>query len=222
MHKFKKLIFSYYCLLHNFFNRNCIKIVNDNNEFIRKNVILKGLTLTILGKNNKILIDQFCLIKNLNIKINGKNNFLYIGKEAVIISGDFKILGNDTTMKIGDKTSIRGASFNAIGEGKKLVLGSDCMLGDGIKIWTGDAHPIIDLKTKKQIAKPEDIIIGDRVWIGSDCLILKGARIGNNCILGTKTIFKGKLKNNCLVVGNPARILKNNIEWQRKRMYKDK
>ena len=99
MHKFKKLIFSYYCLLHNFFNRNCIKIVNDNNEFIRKNVILKGLTLTILGKNNKILIDQFCLIKNLNIKINGKNNFLYIGK-AVIISGDFKILGNDTTMKL--------------------------------------------------------------------------------------------------------------------------
>jgi len=221
VNKFKKLIFSNYCLVHNFFSGNSIKIGNKSNEFTRKSVILKGLNLTILGKNNKIFIDKYCLIKNLKIKINGKNNFLYIGKEAVVVSGDFKILGNDTIMKIGDKTSIRGASLNAIGEGRKLLLGSDCMLGDGIKIWTGDAHPIIDLNTKKQIAKSEDIIIGDHVWVGSDCLILKGARIGDNCILGTKTLFKGKLKNNCLVVGNPARILKNNIEWKRKRMYKD-
>ena len=113
---------------------------------------MKGLNLTILGKNNKIFIDKYCLIKNLKIKLMEKI-ILYISKEAVVVSGDFKILGNDTIMKIGDKTSIRGASLNAIGEGRKLLLGSDCMLGDGIKIWTGDAHPIIDLNTKKQIAK---------------------------------------------------------------------
>ncbi len=59
------------------------------------------------------------------------------------------------------------------------------------------------------------MIIGNHVWIGENALILKGVKIGDNSIVGAGSVVTKDVPNNSIVAGNPARIIKNNINWER-------
>jgi acetyltransferase-like isoleucine patch superfamily enzyme len=55
----------------------------------------------------------------------------------------------------------------------------------------------------------EPISIGDDVWIGANCTILKGARIGNGCIVATgAVVLGGDYPDRSLIAGNPAKAVK--------------
>jgi acetyltransferase-like isoleucine patch superfamily enzyme len=51
--------------------------------------------------------------------------------------------------------------------------------------------------------------IGKNVWIGVNCIILKGVTIGENSILGAGSVVVNDIPPNVLVRGNPAKIIKN-------------
>ena len=53
-------------------------------------------------------------------------------------------------------------------------------------------------------------IIGDNVDIGCNCGIFGDIVIGNNVKIGAGTILTKSVPDNCVVVGNPARIMKQN------------
>ncbi|WP_434640817.1 DapH/DapD/GlmU-related protein [Thermoanaerobacterium thermosaccharolyticum] len=76
-----------------------------------------------------------------------------------------------------------------------------------------DFHYVIENGNKK--INTDDIIIGDHVWIGSNVSILKGVRIENNSIIAANTVVTKDIPQNCLVAGNPAKIVKENISWVR-------
>ena len=38
-----------------------------------------------------------------------------------------------------------------------------------------------------------DIVVGDDVWIGYDCIILAGSRIGKGSVIGARSIVKGEI-----------------------------
>lgn len=49
------------------------------------------------------------------------------------------------------------------------------------------------------------------------CIILKGSQISNNTVVGAGTIVTKKYEEpNCILAGNPAKIVKRNIDWDRK------
>ncbi len=55
---------------------------------------------------------------------------------------------------------------------------------------------------------PKEINIGKNVWIGSNVIILAGSTIGDNCVVGAGSVLRGKFKNNTLILGNPAVVVK--------------
>jgi serine O-acetyltransferase len=59
----------------------------------------------------------------------------------------------------------------------------------------------------KQGGKP---VIGDRVEILTNAVITGDIRIGNDCVIGPGAVVYKSIPNNCVVVGNPAYILKEN------------
>ncbi|GHV88631.1 hypothetical protein AGMMS50267_09910 [Spirochaetia bacterium] len=90
------------------------------------------------------------------------------------------------------------------------------MLSYNINVLTSDAHLIFDKNTKEKINQNKDIIIGNHVWIGMNAMILKGVEIKDNSIIGAYSLVTKKFCNeNIIVAGNPAKIIKENIEWQR-------
>lgn len=50
------------------------------------------------------------------------------------------------------------------------------------------------------------IEIGDDVWIGANCVLVDGARIGEGCVIGAGSMVRGTLPPFCLAMGSPARI----------------
>ncbi|QYR24360.1 hypothetical protein KZ483_26580 [Paenibacillus sp. sptzw28] len=57
------------------------------------------------------------------------------------------------------------------------------------------------------------IIIGDRVWIGHGASILKNVKIGDNVVIGAKSVVTKDIPANSVAVGNPARVIQQGITW---------
>lgn len=61
----------------------------------------------------------------------------------------------------------------------------------------------------------KDTYIGDRCFIGANAIIMCGITIGDEVIVGSGAIVTKDVPSNCIVVGNPARIIKQNIHTKR-------
>ena len=71
----------------------------------------------------------------------------------------------------------------------------------------------LDLELEKELNNwnfpGEDIIIGNNVWIGAGCTILKGVKISDNCIVASGSVVpRGDYPKNSILAGNPVKIVK--------------
>ena len=90
------------------------------------------------------------------------------------------------------------------------------MFSNHIIIQTSDSHAIIELSTNKRTNPAKDIQIGNHVWIGLSCRILRGSTIGDNSIIGSGSIVTKKIPQNVTAVGSPAKVVRDGITWSRK------
>ena len=61
----------------------------------------------------------------------------------------------------------------------------------------------------------KDTHIGKNCFIGANAIIMCGITIGDECIIGAGAIVTKNIPDNCIVAGNPARIIKENIHTKR-------
>lgn len=96
----------------------------------------------------------------------------------------------------------------------EVSIGRDCVLSWDILIMDTDFHTIRNTDGNV-INEPRPIAIGDRVWIGCRCLILKGASIPSGSVVGAGATIAGVLhQENGLYLGAPGKISKENIRWE--------
>lgn len=97
---------------------------------------------------------------------------------------------------------------------KNIEIGKDSLISWNVQIMDTDIHKIY--YDNQQTNPDSPILIGEKVWINSGCVILKGTRIADECVVGANSILnKEYTKPNCLIVGNPAKCVRNQIEWNR-------
>lgn len=56
--------------------------------------------------------------------------------------------------------------------------------------------------------KSAPIIIGNKAWIGMNCIILKGVTIGEGAVVAAGTVVTGDVPAWSVVAGNPARVVR--------------
>jgi acetyltransferase-like isoleucine patch superfamily enzyme len=95
----------------------------------------------------------------------------------------------------------------------KVIIGNNVLLASRIII-SDHSHGEI---TKEALSLPPalrplkskgPVIIKDNVWIGDGVAILSGVTIGENSIIGANTVVTRSIPANCVVAGNPAKIIK--------------
>ena len=60
------------------------------------------------------------------------------------------------------------------------------------------------------------IVIGNDVWIGINCIILPGVKIGSGSIIRAGSVVDQDIPPMCIAGGNPVRVLKSyNIEVEK-------
>lgn len=59
----------------------------------------------------------------------------------------------------------------------------------------------------KSHTKSKGIVIGEKVWLGANCVVLPEVSIGNNTIVGAGSVVSKSLPDNVIAVGSPAKII---------------
>lgn len=94
---------------------------------------------------------------------------------------------------------------------ESIRIGKHTSIGGNVKIFDHDFHPIDPqerLEHPNSGMKTKPIDIGENVFIGANVIILKGSKIGNNCVIGAGAVVSGTFEDNTVIVGNPAKVVR--------------
>jgi acetyltransferase-like isoleucine patch superfamily enzyme len=58
-------------------------------------------------------------------------------------------------------------------------------------------------------------VVGDHVWIGLNAVLLKGAIVGRDAVIGMNSIVIHEVPERSLAVGSPARVIRQGITWSK-------
>lgn len=217
----------------------CSNYSDENgNRIIGK---IEGCEVTFSGENSTLKIGENFCTAHMQISIGSGCN-IEIGNN-VTASGSTWNFYNDAACSIGDNCRFRHGGFiNAaplakiiIGNGftvehefimialpyTEIRFGEDCMVSRRVSVQSNDGHDIFDVRTgqninaTEEISKSRKIVIGNHVWLGQDASVLYNTEIGDGSIVGAKSFVKNKFPNNCVIGGNPARLIKTDIAWSR-------
>ena len=88
----------------------------------------------------------------------------------------------------------------------KIVLGRGSYVAPNVGIITANHQP----GSLENHMPAKDVVIGDRCWIGMNSVILPGVQLANDTIVAAGSVVtKSFLQGNCVIGGNPAKMLKN-------------
>jgi len=89
-----------------------------------------------------------------------------------------------------------------------VSVGDDVAVGPGTKIIAYSNHFEKGRKVS-QVRICEDIVIHNNVFIGANCVILPGAVIRDNVVVGAGSVVKGELAANAVYAGSPCRKIRD-------------
>lgn len=175
------------------------------------------------------------LYKGANVQIDEKGKMrikaqLHVGKRAgkrTLLNTRVWVQEGGLIEVLGEFSVYEGASIH-IHKNSKLILhggfinnyvrivcegcieiGENVAIAPGVVIRSCDSHHIEGQTSVK------DILIGNHVWIGENAIILKGVTIGDGAVIGAGAVVTKDVPAHCVVAGNPAKGIKENIQWAR-------
>jgi maltose O-acetyltransferase len=91
---------------------------------------------------------------------------------------------------------------------REVTIGDDVRLGERVSIIDHNhvIEPLDDLAGRFGAYEAAPIVIGNRVLIGANCVILAGARIGDDAVIGAGSVVRGEIPPGVLAVGAPAQV----------------
>lgn len=159
----------------------------------------------------------YCESAQIFRRLSSKNpRAIVIGNHVSCYAGCSFAVGDNGQCKIGDFTLLNGALIMAE---EKIEIGSHCLVSWNVGIADSDFHPLspaqrlIDAQAlapffKNKPPRPKlhtaPVIIGDNVWLGMNCTILKGVTIGDNSVVAAGSVVTKSVPANTVVAGNPA------------------
>lgn len=81
----------------------------------------------------------------------------------------------------------------------RITIGERTSFGPNVVVYDHD-HSTNRLEEADDCYKTSPVEIGKRVWIGANTVILRGTRIGDNCVIGAGSVIKGVYEPNTIVI----------------------
>jgi len=130
------------------------------------------------------------IYRSLGMKM-GKNVVFYYGTQIRDVSG----------IQLGDGIFI---GDNAVLDGRRgIIIGNNVNLSSNVSIWTlQHDHRDPDFSCK---AEGGQVVIGDRVWLGSNVIVLPGVTIGEGAVCCAGCVVTKDVEPYSVVAGIPAK-----------------
>ncbi len=193
-----------------FFWLNCFRKNSSSN--LKKCILPTSKCVFEINKNAKIYLHKKFVYGWREFSKSKIESRLLIGSSGTLIgNGYFKAYAGADIRIVRDGVLTLNSGFCNDGVqitcGKKITIGEHCAIARNVTIRDFDAHEIDGKKDAKEI------FIGNRVWIGTNAVILKGVHISDGAVVAAGAVVTKDVPANALVAGVPAKVIKENISW---------
>jgi acetyltransferase-like isoleucine patch superfamily enzyme len=166
---------------------------------------LRGYLWTLMHCDSRALVCQYG-----NVRLIRRDGLLSIGARTHLWP-DIKIscVGNSeriARLQIGNKCSI--GDRTQIHCGESVVIGNRVIISWDCNIIDRDYH-----SADGNEERTAPVSIGNDVWIGCRCIVLKGVSIGDGAVVGAGSVVTKNVPAHTFVAGNPAQIKKKVAGW---------
>lgn len=138
------------------------------------------------------------IIVGSNVWLDGKSSITFaasFGERPTLIIGDNSGFGHDTELVIA----------------RRITIGKNTNISGSTRIFDSNGHPSDPTARRNHEPPPESdvrpVTIGDDVWIGKDCIIFPGVRIGDGAIVSAGSVVRKHVPPYAVVAGNPAQVM---------------
>lgn len=167
------------------------------------------------------------------------DEFGSLGRGSCIAFPPMSLFGT-RSMHVGAGTMIGRHASMSVGYGpdddaapeRGLVIGERCVIGAratitahesiviGDDVWFGQDVYVSDANhgyqdpgtpVGLQFGRHDPVEIGAGSWIGRGAVILPGARVGRNVVVGASSVVRGDVPDHSVVVGAPARVVRRHV-----------
>ncbi len=195
------------------------------NKHLRKRNPQRDTQIDII-KQHAVIGNSIC--KDITLRLENPQDrriYLRIGNDN-IINGNFIFESSEGIIEIGNHSFIGESTFISHSH---ISIGDNVTIAWGCTIYDHNSHSIDYLERRKDIdnelfslrngqsiyanknwdsVKSSPIKISDDVWIGMNCIILKGVTIGEGAIIGAGSVVTTDIPAWTIVAGNPAKVIK--------------
>ncbi|RUA35653.1 MAG: antibiotic acetyltransferase [Bacteroidetes bacterium] len=153
-------------------------------------------------------------VKLQNARISGN---ITIGKGTKIAGG--VIINANSKVDIGNYTSINGPNTDIYAKINDVKIGSFCSIARNVQFQEFDHkfsnfttyhfhRNILKTDIRDDIESKGNIEIGNDVWIGTQCVILSGAKVSHGAVIAANSVVTGEIPPYAIVAGSPAKVIK--------------
>jgi len=157
----------------------------------------------------ELFLKRIKIKKTLHSNIALTANIYNHGKKIEI--GELYIRGNTCvntegsgSLKIGNKVFINRNCIISCRD--KIIIKDNCIIGPNVCIYDHDHK--FGIHGVEEGYLTDKIIIEENCWIGAGAVILKGAHIKKNSIIGAGTIVKGIYPENSIIYNKKETVIK--------------
>ena len=142
---------------------------------------------------------QLDMDENSKLTINGS-----------VKTGRGVIIGLHKNARVELGKNLRVNSNSTIISSLSIRIGDDTIISWDVEIIDTDFHRM----SREGAVVSAPIEIGNHVFVGRRTMVLKGVKVGDGAVIGAGSVVTRDVPANCLVAGVPARVIRENVNWE--------
>lgn len=183
----------------------------------KKNISNFKQKVTLLGDNY-----EFGSRSNANLIFGSKKEDIVLESNIQILSGCNLKSCHGGKILLRKHCKLQNTNILCV---ESVEIGKYTAIGNNVTITDNNNHPINPNFRKFMRTTPHGsdarswihadhapIKIGENCWIGQNVRIQKGVTIGDNSVIAANSVVTKSVPANCIAAGNPARIVKTDID----------
>ena len=128
----------------------------------------------------------------------------------VSLQRGIRVVVDSGRLTIGHGTNVNGVGTKILCA-QAVTIGAGCTLSWDVQLLDNDFHALVVDGVQQPSAAP--ITIGDRVWIGTRAVVLKGVTIGDGAIVAAGAVVTRDVPPGSIVAGVPAKVVGHADSW---------